>query len=97
MAMVEIERLTGVSARSISRWKRKQEADESLESGLPSGRPRLIAPADEASLRVQVMATADATLVEHCAQWATSGHAPVSPSTMCRILGRLHLPLKKRP
>jgi transposase len=97
VSMVEIERTTDVSARSISRWKHKHQAHESLEPGIPSGRPRKIAPEDEELLRVQVMATPDATLAEHCAEWATSGHATVSPSTMCRMLARLQLPLKKDP
>jgi len=45
-----------------------------------------------------VAARPDATLAEHCAQWATqAATVPISPTTMGRTLQRLDLPLKKRP
>lgn len=94
--MVEIERTTGVSARSISRWKQKQEAGTSLAPGRPPGRPRRITADETAALRAQVAATPDATLAEHCAAWVVAGHAPLSLATMCRALARLGLTPKKR-
>lgn len=95
--MVEIERATDVSVRSIMRWKKTQQADASLEPGHSSGRPRLIGDTEAADLRAQVAAMPDATLAEHCATWDASGHRAVSTSTMCRALARLGLTPKKRP
>lgn len=94
--VVEIERTTGVSARSVFRWKHKQHVEESLEPGHASGRPRMIGPDDEDALRAQVTALPDATLAEQCAAWDASGHPSISPSTMCRALARLELTPKKR-
>jgi transposase len=95
LSAVEIARTTGVSTSSLRRWKRKQAAGASLEPGHSPGGPRKITADAEAALRAQVAATPDATLAEHCAQWA-AGHSPVSPATMSRALTRLGLPLKKR-
>lgn len=95
--MIEIERTTDVSIRSISRWKKTQRAEASLEPGQSTGRPRLIADEGEADLRAQVADMPDATLAEHCAQWEAAGHGTVSVSMMCRTLARLGLTPKKRP
>ena len=86
-----------VSPSSVHRWKRKVAAGASLEPGHSPGGPRKIGPEAEDALRAQVAAHPDATLAEHCAQWAADGHARVSPATMSRALARLGLPLKKRP
>lgn len=94
--MVEIARNTDVSVRSISRWKKTQQADESLDPGHSTGRPRLIGGAEDADLRAQVATMPDATLAEHCTAWHASGHQAVSTSTMCRALARLGLTPKKR-
>jgi transposase len=97
LSAVEIARTTGVSPSSLRRWKQKQASGASLTPGTSPGGPRKITPADEPALRAQVAATPDATLAEHCTQWADDGHVPVSISTMRRALVRLGLPLKKRP
>ena len=60
------------------------------------GRSRRIGLQAEAALREQVRAHPDATLVEHCALWATSQDV-VSAATMSRALRRLGMPLKKSP
>ncbi|CAA9548724.1 MAG: hypothetical protein AVDCRST_MAG43-864 [uncultured Thermomicrobiales bacterium] len=96
LSAVEIARTTGVSTSSLRRWKRKQAAGESLEPATFPGGPRKIGDTDEPFLRAQVLAHPDATLAEHCAQWAATGHPPVSTATMSRALTRLGLPLKKR-
>jgi transposase len=96
LSAAEIARTTGVSPSSLRRWKQKQAAGASLDPGTSPGGPRKITPDDEPALRAQVAATPDATLAEHCAQWATAGHVAVSLSTMGRTLLRLGLPLKKR-
>lgn len=95
-SVVEIASITGVSAKSLYRWREKATLGLSLEPTLPPGNARKVGPADEAALRAQVAARPDATLAEHCAQWAAEGHAVISVSAMCRTLQRLGLPLKKR-
>ncbi len=97
LAVVEVARITGVSASTIRRYRRKAAAGASLDPGQSSGAPRKIPAAAEAALRAQVAATPDATLAEHCAQWAAAGQATVSCATMSRSLRRLGLSLKKRP
>ncbi len=97
LSAVEIARTTGVSASSLRRWKQKQAAGRSLEPGVSPGGPRKIPVSDEPALCAQIAATPDATLAEHCAQWAGDGHGTVSAATMSRALARLDLPLKKRP
>jgi transposase len=97
LSVVEVARTMDVSPSSIRRWKRKAAAGVSLEPGRSPGGPRKIGPAEEDRLRAQVAAAPDATLAEHCAQWAAAGDAQVSVATMSRALRRLGLPLKKRP
>ena len=97
LEMVEIARTTGVSINSLRRWKLKQASGQSLEPGVSPGCPRKIPPDDEEALGAQVAAHPDATLAEHCAQWAADGHAVVSLATMSRALSRRGLTRKKRP
>jgi transposase len=92
----EVARITGVSDSTIRRYQRKAAAGDALEPGTSPGGPRKITVIEEDALRAQVAATPDATLAEHCRQWAADGHADVSVATMSRALARLGLPLKKR-
>lgn len=95
LSVVEVARITSVSESTIGRYTRKAAAGESLEPGISPGGPRKITPDEEDALRTQVAASPDATLAEHCTQWAADGHALVSCATMSRALKRLGLPLKK--
>jgi transposase len=94
--VVEIARITGVSASSLRRWKHTAASGASLAPGSSPGGPRKIGREAEAALHAQVAAQPDATLAEHCAQWAAAGRVAVSVATMSRALTRLGLPLKKR-
>ncbi len=96
LSAIEIARTTGVSLSSLHRWKAKQAVGASLDPGVSPGGPRKITSAEEPLLHAQVAGCPDATLAEHCAQWATDGHVAVSEATMSRALTRLGLPLKKR-
>jgi len=69
----EIQRTMGVSPNSLGRWSRKQAAGASLEPGHSSGARRKISREQESVLLDQVIATPDATLAEHCTQWAAAG------------------------
>ncbi len=95
LSVVEVARITGVSASTIGRYTRKAATGASLEPGISPGGPRKITASEEDALRAQVAAAPDATLAEHCATWTANGHVPVSISTMCRALARLGLPRKK--
>lgn len=92
----EIARTTGVSVRSLRRWRTQQTQTGSLAPQRPPGRPPKIPVADRAALVTDVRAHADATLNEHCARWKTDHGVEVSRSTMSRLLTKLDLPLKKR-
>ena len=93
--VVEIARITGVSASSLHRWKHTVAVGAELAPRTSPGGPRKIGADAEAAVRAQVAAHPDATLAEHCTQWAAAGHVGVSVATMSRTLTRLGLPLKK--
>jgi transposase len=97
MSVTEVARLFDVSRSSLSRWRQQQRTTGTLTPGQSPGRPRSIGTSAEPALAAQVATTPDATLAEHCAQWATRHGVTVSPPTMGRTLQRLGLPLKKRP
>jgi|SRR5215204_1258979 len=97
MAATEVARLFDVSVSSLSRWRQQQRRTGTLTPGQSPGRPRAVTPTQEPALAAQVAAAPDATLAEHCAQWATAHGVTLSPTTMGRTLQRLGLPLKKRP
>ena len=96
LSVAEVARRTNISPSSLWRWRKLAATNQSLDPKRSSGGPRKIGPEQEDALRAQVAATPDATLAEHCAAWATAGHAPVSVATMGRALTRLGLGLKKR-
>lgn len=97
MPAAEVAQLFDVSESSLFRWHRQQRTDGDVTPGTSSGRPRTISAAQEDALRAQVAAHPDATLAEHCAQWAEDHGGAVSPATMYRTLAGLGLPLKKSP
>lgn len=97
LSAAEIARTTGVSISSLNRWRVRADRGESLVPGHAPGRALLIGPDRWDALRAQVAARPDATLSEHGIQWETDQQQTVSRATMCRLLKRLGLPLKKKP
>ena len=95
--VAEVARLFDVSEASLYRWRRQQRTQGAVTPGQSTGRPRKIPITGEAALRTQVAAQPDATLAEHCAQWADRYGVAVSLATMSRLLQRLGLALKKSP
>lgn len=91
----EIERVLGVSRRTVARWRRRVARGGSLAPGQSPGRPRKIAADQADALRAQVAANPDATLAEHCARWEADHGVRVSTATMSRLLTALRWPLKK--
>lgn len=92
----EIMRATGVSARSLARWRAASRTGTSLAPKPIPGRPRRLSAAQEALLVAQVADQPDATLAEHGARLATEYGLIISRTTVGRILRRQGLPLKKR-
>ena len=64
LARAEATRTFGVPDRTIRRWQRQRRETGSVAPQRRVGRRRLIEPAAEGALRVQVAAHADATLAE---------------------------------
>jgi transposase len=85
-----------VGLATVQRWVSQQAATGSLAPKPIPGRPRRIGPAEQAALRAQVTAQPDATLAEHCAQWAQAQGVALSQATMCRALRQLGWSRKKR-
>jgi transposase len=92
----EAARTFGVSLRSITRWRQQAATGDLAPQPRPGRTPRIGAD-QAAALAAQVAATPDATLAEHCAQWAATSGVQVSLATMSRVLAKLGLPLKKSP
>ncbi len=95
--VVDVAALYRVNPSTIRRWRRQRAETGSHRARPRPGRTRLIGPADESTLRVQVAAHPDATLTEHCASWQGTVGVMVSVPTMGRALQRLGVTLKKRP
>ena len=95
-APAEVAALFGVSARTLRRWRQQRAAGQLAPRPRP-GRPRRVGPGQEGALAAQVRAHPDATLAEHCAQWAAEQGARLSVAAMSRTLRRLGVTLKKRP
>ena len=95
LSQAEAARLFGVGTATIARWRRRQRERGSVAAQLRPGRPRRIGRAQERALLAQVRALPDATLREHCVQWAAEQGVHLSEATMSRALARLGWPLKK--
>ena len=82
----QVAELFQVSKGTVERWRRQRRETGQVSAGRSRGRPRIIPPDQEARLRAQVERMPDATLVEHCAQWAATTGVALSPASMCRAL-----------
>lgn len=95
LSQAEATRLLGVSTATMQRWRHQQRQTGSVVPRPRPGRPRSIDRGQEVALLAQVRAAPDATLREHCAQWAVDHGVRLSEATMSRALARLGWPLKK--
>ena len=95
MSKAEAARVYAVGLSTVKRYARQQGAAGHLRPKSPPGRVRAIPVADEAALRAQAAAHADATLDEHRQRWAAEQGTTVSRATMSRAFARAALPLKK--
>jgi len=96
LSLAEATRLFGVGRSTIKRWQQRALTGDLAPTPRPGRTPR-IGPAQADALRAQVAAAPDATLTEHCAQWAREHDVPVSRATMSRTIRRLGITLKKSP
>jgi len=97
LSHAEAAKWFGVSERTVTRWHRLRRETGSVAPRLHPGRPPTISTDAYPDLRAQVSAQPDATLGQHCATWAATHGAVVSPATMSRLLAKLGFSLKKRP
>ena len=95
MSKAEAARVFDVGLSTVKRYARRQAERGHLRATPHPGRAREIGAAEEAALRAQAAAHADATLAEHRRRWAEEQGVTVSRATMSRALARLGLPLKK--
>src|SRR5215207_4164111 len=94
----EVVRLFGVSAPTITRWRRRRRETGSLAVSVRPGPPGPKRAALRAGLLPQLAAYPDATLAEHCTWWEAAHGVRVSPATMSRVITRdLGWTRKKRP
>ena len=97
LSQAEASRLFGVGTSTITRWRQQRRATGSVAPKRRPGRRPAIGPDQAATLRAQVAAAPDATLAEHCAQWAREHGVTLSVAGMSRALRRLGITLKKSP
>src|SRR3954449_6805804 len=91
----EAARAFEVSVWTVKRYLARAEAGTLAPAPIP-GRPRQIGRGDEAALREQWRAAADARLADHCDTWAEGQGVRVSRATRGRALRRLGWSRKKR-
>jgi transposase len=92
----EIARATGVSVRSLARWRATVRAGASLAPKTSPGPRRRLSAEQEQLLVAQVADRPDATLDEHRERLAAEYGLAISRATTGRILQRHRLTLKKR-
>src|SRR4051794_34189957 len=93
----EVAETYQIALATVYRYVARQRELGTLKATPMPGRPRMIAPNDEAALRAQVERSPDAILAEHCSTWAESSKKVVSVATMHRAIARLGVTRKKRP
>jgi transposase len=89
MPRAEVARLFMVSERTIKRYLHQWRATQTLAPGVSPGRPRRIAPPEDARARAQLVDAPDATLAMQCARWEGATGVAISASTWCRIRQRV--------
>jgi transposase len=96
MPWQDIVAVFGISRATLNRYRQRLRATGSLAPGQSPGRPRAIPPALAPALEQQLAAIPDASLAQHCRQWAATQGATVSPSAMRRAIRRLTWTRKQR-
>ena len=97
LSQAEASRLFGVGTSPITRWRLQRRVTGNLPPKPRLGRPPAIGPGQTMALRQQVAGSPDATLAEHCAQWARDQGVTLSVAGMSRAIRRVGITLKKSP
>lgn len=97
LSQAEASCLFGVGTSTITRWRQQRRETGSLAPKPRSGRRPVIGPDQTEALRRQVATSPDATLADHCAQWARDHGVQLSVAGMSRAIRRLGITLKKSP
>ncbi len=97
LSQAEASRLFGVGTSTITRWRQRRAATQTLAPTPRPGRTPTISPAQADALAAQVAVAPDATLAAHCATWAREHEVSVSVATMSRTIRRLGITVKKSP
>ncbi len=95
-AREEVARRFGVSLTTIGNYLRLRRAAGGLAPRPRQGDRPAIGPERYAALTAQLEAAPDATLEQHCEQWAATTGQAVSVSTMWRTIARAEWTYKKR-
>lgn len=97
LSAAEIERTTGVSARSLRRYRALLRQGQDLAPKPIPGSGRRLTPEQEVLLVAQVDANPDATLAEYRETLHREHGLTISRATLCRILQRHRRTRKKSP
>jgi transposase len=92
-----IARTTGISRRSLRRWRARQAAGDDLTPRVPTGRPRGLTPDQAAALVAQATVHPDWTRAQHVDAFAASTGTTISPATVSRRFAEAGLTRKKSP
>ena len=82
----EVIRLLGVSASTVTRWRRRRSETGSLAESVRPGRPGPKRAALRAGLVPQLAAHPDATLEQHRRWWLEAHGIDVSHATLSRVI-----------
>jgi transposase len=95
MPRAAVAELFMVSEHTIKRYLRQWRTTQTLAPGVSPGRPRRIAPTDDARVQAQLTEAPDATLAMHCVRWEGATGVAISRSTWCRMRRRIGWTHKK--
>jgi transposase len=91
----EVARLFDVNVSTVKRYLARVEQG-TLAPRTSPGRPRRIPTAEQPNLVIQLEASPDATLEEHCTAWEESHGVRLSVATMFRSIARANYTLKSK-
>jgi transposase len=91
-----VARTFRVDVSTVKRYTAQYQRTGSVAPKPRPPRAARIGLAEQPALRAQLAAHPDATLGEHCAEWAATHQVPVSVPTMWRAIARLGWTPKKR-
>lgn len=92
----ETARLLDVSLNTVKRMVKLKAQQGNLTPKIRPGQPGKLSAAEQSNLLEQVKLKPDATLAQHCDEWASQHPTKISRSTLCRLLAKANYTRKKR-